>query len=75
MPHHAERDGYVDVTLRVTLPTVQTPCAIDVISKSNRVLLMGIFLIRSQITQKDGRHGTGYMGFSTPEIPSRCCPE
>ncbi len=37
VPHHAERDGYVDVTLRVTLPTVQAPCAIDVISKPNRV--------------------------------------
>ncbi len=35
MPHHAERDGYVDVTLRVTLPTVQAPCAIEVISRSN----------------------------------------
>ncbi len=37
MLHHAERDDYVDVTLRVTLPTVQVLCAIDVISKSNRV--------------------------------------
>ncbi len=37
MPHHAERDGYVDVTLRVTLPTVLTPCEIDLISKPNRV--------------------------------------